>query len=108
MRAFKVRVEVHRAENVAGAYTSHRDWENARVVWSGWASVQPDRAFEYRSPERETSQIRQVVFLPPDADVEAVDRLLIRGEMFEVEGEPLPWRTGALSHIYIKAWRVRR
>ncbi|QUI30679.1 hypothetical protein H9W91_07270 [Streptomyces alfalfae] len=108
MRAFRVRVEIHRAENVAGAYTSRRDWENASVVWSGFASVQPDRAFEYRSPERETSQIRQLVHLPPGADVEATDRIQIRGEMHEIEGEPLPWKFGSLSHIQVKAWKVKR
>ncbi|MFE0773910.1 hypothetical protein [Streptomyces sp. NPDC058861] len=108
MRHFKDQVAVHRAKSVAGAYTSHRDWENASVVWSGLAAVHPDRAFEYRSPERETSQIRQMVYLPADAVIEATDRIVISGQPFEVEGEPLPWQHGSLRHIQVKAWRARR
>ncbi|OKH96598.1 hypothetical protein AB852_00695 [Streptomyces uncialis] len=93
---------------IAGAYTSRRDWENASLVWSGCAAVHPDRSFEYRSPERETSQIRQVVYLPPGAQVEATDRILIGGVFYDIDGEPLPWTHGSLGHIQVRAWRVRR
>ncbi|MGK5496388.1 hypothetical protein [Streptomyces sp. URMC 125] len=106
LRFFTELVSVHRVQKTEGVYAK-RDWTNAAVVWSGPASVQPDRAFEVRSPERDTSQIRLNVYLPPDADVLPTDRIRIAGEFYEVDGEPMPWRAGSLRHIQLKVWKVR-
>lgn len=105
---FTESVAVHRAPLAASAYTHHRDWGQSRTVWSGRAHVQPDRAFEVRSPARETAQERLLVYLPPDADVDSADRIFWRGQTFEVDGEPARWMHGSLRHIRIKAWRVVR
>ncbi|MEK2472596.1 MULTISPECIES: hypothetical protein [Streptomyces] len=100
MRALKVRVEVSRAELAAGACAGRRNWEDARVVWSGWASIQPEGTFEHRG--RKAAGAVQMVSLPPDADVEVVDRLLIRGVLHQVQGGPLLWRFGSVPLIHVK------
>ncbi|MBB5123252.1 head-tail adaptor [Streptomyces eurocidicus] len=101
-------MEVHRAPLAPTAYTNHRDWQQAVRVWSGRASVQPDRSFEVRSPARETAQERLVLYLPAGADVDSADRVLWRGRWFEVDGEPARWTQGSLPHVRIRAWRVVR
>lgn len=78
------------------------------VVWSGRASVQPDRAFEVRSPARETAQERLIIFLPVEADVDSADRVIWRGLIYEVDGEPARWAQGSLRHVRIRVWRVVR
>lgn len=89
MRALKVRVEVNRAELTVGACAGCRNWEDARVVWSGWASIQPEGTFEHRG--RKAAGAVQMVSLPPDADVEAVDRLLVGWSA--PAGSPTLWVT---------------
>ncbi|MFM9367585.1 hypothetical protein [Streptomyces sp. Da 82-17] len=106
MKFFNDPVEIHSAPIVEGAYTRHRDWDNATKVWAGLANVQPERSFETRSPERETAQERLLVYLPWGTPVDAPDRLLIDGLWFEVDGEPMRWNYGSLRHVRIRAWRV--
>ncbi|MEV0445284.1 hypothetical protein AB0I84_07545 [Streptomyces spectabilis] len=106
MRHFHDPVVIRRAPLTASAYTNRRDWENARTLWSGLASVQPDRAFEVRSPERETAQERLVVYLPWGTPVDSTDRIVWDGRTFEVDGEPMRWQQGSLRHVRIRAWRA--
>ncbi|WP_052286540.1 hypothetical protein [Streptomyces sp. 769] len=105
-RFFTDPVRVLRAELVHGAYSEHRDWEHAECVWRGLASVQPDKVFTARSPERETAQERFTVYLPDGVPVECTDRIECGGKHFAVEGEPQPWRFGNLWHIKLKVWGV--
>ncbi|MET8702730.1 hypothetical protein ABZW10_28305 [Kitasatospora sp. NPDC004723] len=93
---------------MADAYTNRRDWEHAELVWSGLASVQPGRPYTVRSPERETTVDRLVIYLPPTADVDSADRITVQGVTYQIEDEPARWPAGRLSHITIKAVRVRR
>lgn len=101
-------VEVRRAPLAATAYTNHRDWQQSVTVWSGRASVRPDRALEVRSLARETAQERLLIYLPPEADVDSADRITWRGQDYEVDGEPARWLQGSLRHIRIRVWRVVR
>ncbi|MFC9231352.1 head-tail adaptor protein [Streptomyces decoyicus] len=101
-------VEVYRAEIVADAYTKKRGWDNAVKVWAGWGSVQPAATTEAETSERETTDIRISVFLPPAANVDSTDRLVVDGIKYEVRSEPRVWRQGSLAHIYLRARRVRR
>ncbi|MEU1176553.1 head-tail adaptor protein [Streptomyces sp. NPDC005820] len=107
-RHFTDFVEVYRAEIVADAYTKKRDWDAAVKVWAGSASVQPASTTEADSQERETTDIHITVFLPPTADVDSTDRLVVDGITYEVRSEPRIWRQGSLAHIYLRARRVRR
>lgn len=97
---------VLRAGLVESSYTNRREWEKPTTVWSGLACVQPDRAFEVRSPARETAQERLIVFLPLSADVDSADRVTYDGKVYEVDGDPAEWAHGSLRHIRIRAWRV--
>lgn len=89
-----------------GPYAKKRDWKNSRTVFGGLACVQPDRAFEVRSPERETAQERLLVYLPAGTDVDSADRIEYHGLTYEVDGDPLEWRHLSLRHVRIRAWRV--
>ncbi|MFJ5066536.1 hypothetical protein ACIQC7_08980 [Kitasatospora sp. NPDC088556] len=93
---------------MADAYTNRRDWERSTRVWSGLASVQPGKPYTVRSPERETTVDRVLIYLPPSAVVDSADRITVRGIHYQVEDEPARWVAGRLSHITIKAVRVRR
>lgn len=102
-------VEVWRANaKVENAYTSRPDWDRAVRVWSGLASVQPDRSYEAFTPARDTSTDRLKVYLPYDAVVEATDRILISGFFYEVDGEPRRHSQTSRKHTFITAWRAVR
>ncbi|MEU6704728.1 hypothetical protein [Streptomyces wuyuanensis] len=77
-------------------------------VWEGRAVVQPDRTFESFSPARDTSQERFSVFLPLSADVRSSDRISIRGQMYEIDGEPKQFAQTRLRHIQLTVWRAIR
>ncbi|MFG2228027.1 hypothetical protein [Streptomyces sp. NPDC048644] len=106
MTFFNDLVEIHTAPIAEGVYTRHRDWDNAKLAWSGLATVQPDRSFEVRSPERDTSQERLLVYLPWGVPVDSTDRVFYADEWFEVDGEPMRWAHGSLRHVRIRAWRA--
>ncbi|MFB8199396.1 hypothetical protein [Kitasatospora purpeofusca] len=93
---------------MADAYTRRRDWGRAATVWTGRASVQPFRSTSPAEPERETTTEILIVFLPPTAVIDSADRIVLRGQVYEVQGEPAVWRAGALSHIRVTVWRARR
>ncbi|GAA4071304.1 hypothetical protein GCM10022284_03730 [Streptomyces hundungensis] len=106
MFLFSDRVAVRRADIKDSTYTRRRDWSTARTVFEGLAHVQPDRAFEARSPERETAQERLRVFLPWGTDVDSADRVEFDGRTYEVDGEPMEWNYGSIRHVRVRVWRV--
>ncbi|MFB7906419.1 hypothetical protein ACFC1T_08330 [Kitasatospora sp. NPDC056076] len=93
---------------MADAYTTRRDWDRPSRVWTGTASVQPGKPYTVRSPERETTVDRLLIYLPAHADVDSADRITVRGIRYQVEDEPARWTGSRLAHITIKAVRVRR
>lgn len=101
-------VEVWRAPRVRGTYASPPDWDQAVKVWQGFASVQPDKAYESYSPARDQSQERLSVFLPYTALVSSGDRVRIDGHMYEVDGEPERWGYTSRRHLRLSAWRALR
>ncbi|MEU5957564.1 hypothetical protein [Streptomyces sp. NPDC047525] len=101
-------VEVWRAPKLKSAYTSRPDWDQAVRVWVGVASVQPDRAYESYSPERDQSQERLSVFLPFEAVITSGDRVKLGGFMYDVDGEPERWAYTSRRHVRLSAWRALR
>ncbi|WP_424214787.1 hypothetical protein ACN20G_23465 [Streptomyces sp. BI20] len=110
----KDKVRVLKAPVVqSGPYTKSRDWGTAaRGPWLA-ANVQPDRAFEVQSPERETSQERVLVFLPAGTDVDSADRIEVQEvtaastvRVYEVDGIPMRWNYTSQQHVRVRAWRV--
>ncbi|QCX75709.1 hypothetical protein C9F11_10145 [Streptomyces sp. YIM 121038] len=98
-------VEVWRAPTMETAYTSRRDWDQAVMVWSGLASVQPASTHEDPSPARDVSQERLRLYLPLSAVVEHTDRLRIEGRWYEVEGEPERHSQTSRRHTRLTLWR---
>lgn len=58
--------------------------------------------------DREALTRRWVVAAPPDADILSTDRIVWREVEYEVEGEPLVWRSplGGVDHLYVQLVRV--
>lgn len=77
-----------------------RDWDNATTHKITGCSVQPtgtDSTYD----TREGVVVRAKAYLPPDADIQAGDRVSWQGRTFIVDGQPLPINspTGRLLHI---------
>ncbi|MFI5877537.1 hypothetical protein ACIBAH_34910 [Streptomyces sp. NPDC051445] len=102
-------VEVWRTSaRTTNAYTSKPDWSQAVKVWSGFGDVQPDKAYESYSPDRDVSQERKAVFLPLEADVTEEDRIFIDGAWYEVDGAPRRHTKTSRRHTYLVVWRSLR
>lgn len=75
-----------------GSPSSERDWEAAtgtvvRAVVAARSSSEADGA------GRAAVIVGLTAYLPPGTAVTAHDRLRVRGDMYEVEGEPFEWRS---------------
>lgn len=96
-----------RAALVAGPYGSQTlDWPNATsVVYR--AEVQPVSSTEDVVNQQRTVT-RWRLFLGPDADLLATDRIEWDGGTFEVDGEVERWkRRGVLHHLEAVLMRVQ-
>lgn len=68
-----------------------RDWASATSTpYEGCAVAQGKRGSEILA-DRNAVLSDLVVFMPSGADVEATDRLEVRGRAYEVVGEPFDW-----------------
>lgn len=70
-----------------------RDWDNADRVDIAGCSIAPRTEGEDTDRGREGVVIGQVVRVPRAVDVLATDRLEVRGELYQVDGEPAHWRS---------------
>lgn len=62
-----------------------------------WCRVAPGDARNSESTfQRDTVEIAFTVFLPPDADITATDRVRLRSKVWNVSGNPDRWRTGVV------------
>ncbi|MFJ3084368.1 head-tail adaptor protein [Streptomyces halstedii] len=100
-------IQVYRASDIQGDYTTKRDWENPFLVLKTRASVQPHRNFEARSPERDLAQERLQVFIPYTEEVDDQDRVVWRDLWYEVDGPPDLWPYGSTRHTRIVIWRAK-
>jgi hypothetical protein len=100
-------VEVYRADKVEGAYSTKLDWTNPILVLTSRASVQPDRNFEMRSPERDLAQERLNVFIPYTTVIDDQHRVKRRGLWYEIDGPPDLWPYGSTRHTLLKIWRAK-
>lgn len=106
---FTTPVEIYRAPLVKDTYARARDWDNAVLVWSGLGCPQPDKTWETRSPERDTTQERLSLWLPPSAtNLDSTDRAWIRDMWWELDGEPQKWLYTPLPHVRVRVWRVEK
>jgi hypothetical protein len=100
-------VEVYSAaENTDGIYTK-RDWTSPVLVLASRASVQPEKNFEMRSPERDLAQERLHVYLPYTELIDDQHRVKWRGTWFEVDGPPDLWPYGSTRYTHLIIWRAK-
>jgi len=102
-------VEVWRTSaTVTNAYTSRKDWDQAVMVGMWVGSVQPGKSYESYTPDRDVSQERLNLFLPLDADVTDTDRVRVRGNWYEVDGNPRRHTQTSRRHTSLTVWRALR
>lgn len=77
-----------------------QDWSGASPLTITGCLVQPLSSSEY-TIEREAITTRWRLFAPTGSDVKATDRVVWRGDTFEVEGDPQTWDSpsGATSSM---------
>lgn len=63
-------------------------------------SVQPAPASEF-TIDRDTFTTRWQVYAPSSIDVSPLDRIEWQGDTYEVDGDPLRWDFGSLSHVVL-------
>lgn len=87
------------------------DWSNATTHTVPGCRIQPASAAEVHSTggaTRDAMVTTARIFAPVDADIQPYDRISWVGWMWEVEGQPLRWRspTGMLAHRELIVRRV--
>lgn len=90
------------------------EWGQTVVDWEDLTSHTVDGCTGYALAGMETVQGVDVtsgtfqLFMPPDADIEATDRVRFRGKLWEVQGEPSLQKSplGSVNHIdvIIRYW----
>lgn len=99
-------ITVLRAGELPSDYGSGttQDWSSPSSTEVEGCSVQPAPSAEF-TVDRDTFITRHQVFAPASADVRAGDRIAWQGETYDVDGDPLRWDFGALSHLVINLQR---
>ncbi|MFD4608283.1 hypothetical protein ACFWOT_09215 [Streptomyces sp. NPDC058440] len=109
MALFNDRIALYRAPLIDDAYGPVRDWDQAQKYWEGIGAALPyRRAYKPDAATRETSRTRITVYLPGAVDFDSADRLLIRGEWWESDGDPWPWRLGSRHYTQLYAKKVSK
>lgn len=93
-------ITVTRAGTKSSRGVSIRDWDNATSHTITGCSVQPkDTSGTYDS--REGTTVRATAYLPPNADIQAGDKIEWNSLTFSIDGQPLPINspTGRLLHV---------
>lgn len=101
-------ISVMRASTKASDYGTRDvlDWTAPAVFDVAGCSVQPVQAPEYTT-DRDSITTLWIAYVPIDADVRASDRVMWGGVAYEVNGDPMVWSFGSLSHQVINLTRSR-
>jgi hypothetical protein len=92
-----------------GTPSAARDWDNAVPTVVENCVIAPRSSSEVDEPGRTAVIVGLTVYLPAGATVTAHDRLLVRDDTYEVDGEPGRWRspaTGRTAGIEVALRRV--
>lgn len=83
-----------------GTPGTERDWAAATSTVVEGCSVQPVAGAEY-DQGREAVTVRWRVYAPAGTDLRAGDRVVYRGDTYDVEGDGQAWpsATGGLDHV---------
>lgn len=85
------------------------DWADAEDTDVEGAAVAPEKVEEDRTAGRQGVVVKRTVYLPPGSVVAATDRLVVRGDTYNVDGEPGPWVSpfgGTLGGVEVSLRRV--
>lgn len=69
------------------------DWDNAAELDIEGCAFSPGNSLEPLEVGRSAVLTRPQVYAPPGADVLSGDRLVVRGDTYEVVGRPQDWRS---------------
>lgn len=75
-----------------GTASAERDWASAQSTVVR-AVIAARSSSEVDNPGRTAVIVGLSVYLPAGTVLTSADRLLVRGETYEVEGEPFEWRS---------------
>ena len=106
MTQWDERIEVYSATETDDVY-ARWDWDHPTLVLSSRASVQPEKSFEMRSPERDLAQERLHVYMPYTELVDDQHRVKWRDLWFEIDGPPDLWPYGSTRHTHLLIWRAK-
>lgn len=102
-------VTVKRAPLVERRGSTVRDWDNASSHCVSGCSVQPASTASNKDGRAEQVTDRYELLAPPCSDVEAGDRIVFGGRVFEIDGAPYEWKspTGRVAHLHahLVEWR---
>lgn len=93
-------VTVWRAPLVSQRGTKVRDWSAATSHVVEGCSLQPSSTTTEWGSVRQADESGAVLYLPPNADIEAEDRVEHAGRTWAVDGVPYDWAspTGRVTH----------
>lgn len=85
------------------------DWSNVERLEISGCSVQPAGTTLSQDGRVLGISDNYTVYMPPNADVQASDRIIYDGDTYVIEGLPRRWKsaTGRLDHIMITIERWR-
>lgn len=92
---------IKRAPYIDRRGTQVRDWRNPTERMVGGCIIQPVSSDTAWTDETQAVTVRARLWLPPNSDIEAGDRVEIDGNAYAVSGAPHAWKspTGAIDHI---------
>lgn len=103
-------VTVERAPLVEVRGTFEPDWGHPVSMEVAGCSFQPVQGSTAWTDPRQAVTIRATLYMPPDAPVQAGDRIRYDGNLYAIDGAPMPWKspTGRVSHIQCSLvdWRL--
>ena len=95
-------VTVVRPGRKAGDYGTGTvpDWDNATSTDYEGCSVQPVVGGEY-TVDRDSTTTRWQAWVTPEADVAPTDRVVWRGDTYDVDGDVQRWDFPPLAHLVV-------
>lgn len=80
------------------------DWDTATATDVHGCNVQPASSLEF-TIDRDSFTTRMAAYLPASADVRAEDRVVWRGDTYDVDGDVLRWDFPPLAYQVVNLRR---
>lgn len=112
LHAFGETVTRQRATATTDPYSGEAtdlSWDDPDELAIEGVAVAPGATAETAEADRERLDIEFTLYLPYGADVKPLDRVVVRGTAYDVEGKPADWRnpfTGSEPGTVVQVRRV--